>query len=156
MATQITATATGTRPAARFGFREVTILAVVLVAAVIALAAWTQIDSSSDITVESMPYGDGYPLHGGLAGPSRVSVFDMSPITNGGSFAPGYPLHGGLAGPSRASVTNDAGSFAPGYPLRGGLAGPSRVAGSNQAGGFAPGYPLHGGLAGPSQVDEGE
>jgi hypothetical protein len=39
-------------------------------------------------------YGDGYPLHGGLAGPTRLQV-DEHP-----GYGAGYPLHGGLAGPS--------------------------------------------------------
>jgi hypothetical protein len=89
---------------------------------------------STDTTIESNAAGGfapGYPLHGGLAGPSRVGINDA------GGFAPGYPLHGGLAGPSRVGI-NDAGGFAPGYPLHGGLAGPSRV-GINDAGGFAAG-----------------
>jgi hypothetical protein len=52
-------------------------------------------------------YANGYPLHGGLAGPSRVGINDA------GSFAPGYPLHGGLAGPSRVTI-DSAGGFAAG------------------------------------------
>jgi hypothetical protein len=43
-------------------------------------------------------FAPGYPLHGGLAGPSRVG------INAAGSFAPGYPRHGGLAGPSRIEI----------------------------------------------------
>jgi hypothetical protein len=40
-------------------------------------------------------FANGYPLHGGLAGPSRVA------INWAGGFAPGYPLQGGLAGASQ-------------------------------------------------------
>ena len=47
-------------------------------------------------------FAPGYPLHGGLAGPSRVAIIDA------GSFAPGYPRHGGLAGPSRIVDAGDA------------------------------------------------
>jgi hypothetical protein len=46
-------------------------------------------------------YANGYPLHGGLAGPSRIA------IDSAGSFAPGYPLHGGLAGPSQVSEIDE-------------------------------------------------
>ena len=57
----------------------------------------------------------GYPLHGGLAGPSRVGTIAIS------SYGIGYPLHGGLAGPSRMSTFDR-----PSYP-HGGFAGPSRA-----------------------------
>ena len=40
-------------------------------------------------------FANGYPLHGGLAGPGRVA------INWAGGFAPGYPLQGGLAGASQ-------------------------------------------------------
>jgi hypothetical protein len=42
-------------------------------------------------------------------------------------YGAGYPLQGGLAGPSRVAITREAGSFAPGYPLHGGFAGASQV-----------------------------
>ena len=41
-------------------------------------------------------FGVGYPVNGGLAGPSQVGGAATS------SYGDGYPLHGGLAGPSRA------------------------------------------------------
>jgi hypothetical protein len=126
VATQVTTTAQGTRTAPRLGGFEIAILAVIA-AAVLGLAIWSQIGPRADVTLQSQPYGISYPLHGGLAGPSRISVFHQFPVGGAGSFAPGYPLHGGLAGPSRVSFADDAGSFAPGYPLHGGLAGPSRL-----------------------------
>ena len=99
-------------------------------------------------TVETYSQGAGYPLHGGLAGPSRVSVFGQHSLDNqAGSFGAGYPVHGGLAGPSRAG-TIAISSFGIGYPLHGGLAGPSRA--SNVEGATYP----HGGFAGPSRVGE--
>ena len=95
---------------------------VVLLMAV-AAASFVVVGGPADISTGSnlgAAYANGYPLHGGLAGPSRVTTNAAD------SFAPGYPLHGGLAGPSRVT-TNAADSFAPGYPLHGGLAGPGRV-----------------------------
>lgn len=97
MATQITATTPRTRPAPRLGVLEVAILAVIAVA-VIGVGLWNQAGSTRDVTIDSPAYGVGYPLHGGLAGPSRVgqvSTFDLAPL-----YGPGVPLHGGLAGPS--------------------------------------------------------
>jgi len=70
-------------------------------------------DNGAD--VETYVQGAGYPLHGGLAGPSRVGTDAIS------SYGIGYPLHGGLAGPSRVSVFEGLS-----YP-HGGFAGPSRV-----------------------------
>ncbi len=49
-------------------------------------------------TQQHPSYGRGYPLHGGLAGPSRVQR-ELHP-----GYGPGYPLHGGLAGPSSVGV----------------------------------------------------
>ena len=40
-------------------------------------------------------FGAGYPLNGGLAGPSRVSTTEVT------GYGAGYPLLGGLAGPSQ-------------------------------------------------------
>ena len=54
------------------------------------------------IQLDAGSFAPGYPLHGGLAGPSRVEINDA------GSFAPGYPRHGGLAGPSRIVDAGDA------------------------------------------------
>ena len=132
MATQITATTPRTRPALRLGVREVAILAVVAVA-LIGVGVWSQAGSTRDVTTDSQAYGMGYPLHGGLAGPSRVGQVStvagpMSMVELAGHYGPGYPLHGGLAGPSRPlSAVDLAGHYGPGYPLNGGLAGPSRV-----------------------------
>jgi hypothetical protein len=154
VATQITATTQPTRPALRFRVLEAAIVTVIAVAAV-ALAIWTQTSSSATTGPMSAVdvaghYGPGYPLHGGLAGPSRVgqtstvagplSAVDagrysaagssgpMSAVDLAGHYGPGYPLRGGLAGPSRVGVViTDAGSLAPDYPLHGGLAGPSRA-----------------------------
>ncbi len=135
MATQITAPTTRTRPAPRLGVLEITILAVIAVA-VIGVGVGSQAGSIHDVTIDSQAYGVGYPLHGGLAGPSRVGQVSKVAGPNGsmsradlaGHYGPGYPLHGGLAGPSRTlSAVDLAGHYGPGYPLGGGLAGPSRV-----------------------------
>ena len=125
MATQITATTPHTRPAPRLGGLEVAILAVIAVA-VIGIGVWSQAGSIRDVTTDSQAYGVGYPLHGGLAGPSRVG--QVSTVDLAGQYGAGYPLHGGLAGPSRPlSAVDLAAHYGPGYPLSGGLAGPSRV-----------------------------
>ena len=50
---------------------------------------------ASSRLVERESYAAGYPLHGGLAGPSQLATRERE------SYAAGYPLHGGLAGPSR-------------------------------------------------------
>ena len=151
MATQVSATTPRTRTAPRLGVLEVAILAVIA-AAVVAVVMWSQIGTRPDVAVQSQAYGVGYPLHGGLAGPSRVSVFEGL-----GGFSADYPLHGGLAGPSRigqVKTVDGPGGFAAGYPLRGGLAGPMSAV--DLAGHYGPGYPLHGGLAGPSRADSGD
>ena len=75
MATQITATTPRTRPAPRLGVLEVAILAVIAVA-VIGFGVWSQAGSTRDVTTQSQAYGTGYPLHGGLAGPSRIDSGD--------------------------------------------------------------------------------
>ena len=70
---------------------------VVLLMAV-AAASFVVVGSPAEISTGSnlgAAYANGYPLHGGLAGPSRVTTNAAD------SFAPGYPLHGGLAGPGR-------------------------------------------------------
>jgi hypothetical protein len=98
VATQIIATTPRTRSAPRLGILAIVIL-VVSAAAVIGVGAWSQAGSSPDVTTDSRPQLGGYPLHGGLAGPSRggqVSTNDMA-----GHYGSGYPLHGGLAGPSQ-------------------------------------------------------
>ena len=135
MATQITATTPRTRPAPGLGVLEIALFAVIAVA-IIGVAVWSQAGSIRDVTVESAAYGVGYPLHGGLAGPSRVGQVStvagpsapMSTVDLASHYGPGYPLHGGLTGPSGPLSTVDlAGHYGPGYPLHGGLAGPSRV-----------------------------
>jgi hypothetical protein len=125
VATQITATTPRTRHAPRLGVLEVAILAVIAVA-VIGVGVWSQAGSVRDVTTHSQAYGMGYPLHGGLAGPSRVG--QVSTVDPAARYGPGYPLHGGLAGPSRPlSAVDPAARYGPGYPLHGGLAGPSRI-----------------------------
>jgi hypothetical protein len=125
VATQITATTPRTRPAPRLGVLEVAILAVLIVA-VIGAGVWSQAGSIRDVASDSQAYGVGYPLHGGLAGPSRVG--QVSTVDMAAHYGAGYPLHGGLAGPSRPlSAVDMAAHYGPGYPLHGGLAGPSRV-----------------------------
>jgi hypothetical protein len=125
VATQITATTPRTRAAPRLGVLGVAILALIAVA-VIGVGVWSQAGSIRDVTTDSPAYGAGYPLHGGLAGPSRVGP--VSTVNLAGHYGAGYPMHGGLAGPSRPlSAVDPAAHYGPGYPLRGGLAGPSRV-----------------------------
>ena len=125
MATQITATTPRTRPAPRLGVVEVAILAVIAVA-LIGVGIWSQAGSIRDVTTHSQAYGVGYPLHGGLAGPSRVG--QVSTVDLAARYVSGYPLHGGLAGPSRPlSAVDPAARYGPGYPLHGGLAGPIRI-----------------------------
>jgi hypothetical protein len=105
------------------GFRSLAVAAVLTVAAVIGLVAvwvWNPMSTQGSPSVESQ-YGEGYPLHGGLAGPSRISVWEQY-----SSYGDGYPLHGGLAGPSRTAAVDHPG-YGAGYPLHGGLAGPSHV-----------------------------
>jgi hypothetical protein len=125
VASQITATTPRTRPAPRLGVLGIAILAVMAVA-VIGVGVWSQAGSNRDVTIDSQAYGVGYPLHGGLAGPSRVG--QVSTLDLAGHYGAGYPLHGGLAGPSGLlSAVDLGGHYGPGYPLSGGLAGPSRV-----------------------------
>ena len=129
-------------------FIAIAVAAVFVLAAAIglfAVAVWSPATTDGGAVVENQ-YADGYPLHGGLAGPSRISTFEHP------GYGAMYPLHHGLAGPSRVGTADQSG-FAAGYPVNGGLAGPSRVA-TVERSGFGPGYPLHGGLAG-SQADEG-
>jgi hypothetical protein len=96
VATHVTATTPRTSPAPRLGVLAVAIVAAIAVA-VIGLGVWSQVGSARDAAAVSRVYGAGYPLHGGLAGPSR----SMQAIDPSDHYGPGYPLHGGLAGPSR-------------------------------------------------------
>jgi hypothetical protein len=98
VATQITATTPRTRSAPRLGVLQVAIFAVIA-AALIGVGVWSQAGSIRDVTIDSPAYGVGYPLHGGLAGPSRVG--QASTVDLARHYGLGYPLHGGLAGPSR-------------------------------------------------------
>jgi hypothetical protein len=147
VATQITATTARTRPAVRFGGLEIAIVILAIAAAgILGVSIWSQVGSGRDATVESKTYGAGYPLHGGLAGPSRVGAASvaagpMSAVDLAGHYGVGYPLHGGLAGPSQVGVTST-------------VTGPMSAV--DLAGHYGPEYPLHGGLAGPSQVGEGD
>lgn len=124
MATQITVPTPRTGPAPRLGGVGLAILAAVAVA-VIGAGVWSQAGSIRHDTIDNQAYGVGYPLHGGLAGPSgNASAGDLN-----GHYAAGYPVHGGLAGPSRTMPAVDLdGHYGVGYPLSGGLAGPSRAA----------------------------
>ena len=97
MATQITATTPRTRFAPRLGVLEVAILAVIAMA-VIGVGVWSQAGSTRDGIIDSPAYSVGYPLHGGLAGPSRVG--QVSTVDPAGHYGSGYSFHGGLAGPS--------------------------------------------------------
>lgn len=50
------------------------------------------------VSQEHAGYGTGYPLHGGLAGPS------LAQLNRHPGYGTGYPLHYGLAGPSFAQL----------------------------------------------------
>ena len=108
------------------GFATSLVASVLTVAACIGLVTLVEWSpwSAEDAPAVPSQYGAGYPLHGGLAGPSRLSVWDQHP-----SYGAGYPLHGGLAGPSRLSAWDEPYTYGAGYPLHGGLAGPSQVDG---------------------------
>lgn len=73
----------------------VSVFAATLVIALVAVFAPTlRLESSAGEAAEIQQrggYGPGYPLHGGLAGPSRVQPSVVVPT---------YP-HGGFAGPSQ-------------------------------------------------------
>ena len=125
MATQITATTPRTRPAPRLGVLEVAILAVIAVA-VIGVGVWSQAGSIRDVTTDSQAYGMGYPLHGGLAGPSRVG--QVSTVDPAARYGPGYPLHGGLAGPSRGQCRRSTWPLATGPAIRSMAVSPARAA----------------------------
>jgi hypothetical protein len=100
MATQISTTGARSQPAPRLGVLQVALVALIAAAViVIGVGAWIQAGSTGDGTIESRAYGGGYPLHNGLAGPSRVG--QTSTVDASSHFGPGYPPHGGLAGPSR-------------------------------------------------------
>ncbi len=139
MATQITATTPRTRLAPRLDMVAVGLLAVIA-AAFIGAGIWSLARPATDVTTDSAHYGAGYPLHGGLAGPSRVGQGST------------------VAGPSRPVPAVDAGPhYGAGYPLDGGLAGPSRTLSAVEGGAhYGAGYPLHGGLAGPSRFFAGD
>ncbi|HEU5204044.1 MAG TPA: hypothetical protein VFU17_07100 [Candidatus Limnocylindrales bacterium] len=103
MATQIIAPTPRTRTSPRLGVLAVVILAV-SAAAVIGVGAWSQGGSSRDVASDSRAHRSGYPLHGGLAGPSRVG--QVSTVDMANHYGSGYPLHGGLAGPSQVDSGN--------------------------------------------------
>jgi hypothetical protein len=103
VATQIIATTPRTRSAPRLGVLAVVVLTLIA-AAVIGIGAWNQASPVRDVTIDSGPQLGGYPLHGGLAGPSRVG--QVSTVDMAGHYGCGYPLHGGLAGPSQVDSGN--------------------------------------------------
>jgi hypothetical protein len=103
VATQIITTTPRTRSAPRLGVFAVVILAVIA-AAVIGVGAWSQAGSIRDVTIDSGSQLGGYPLHGGLAGPSRVGQAATVDVAD--RYGSGYPLHGGLAGPSQVDSGN--------------------------------------------------
>ena len=116
MSAPVVATPVSTRTVPRFN--------VIALAAILALVAGTSLmafmvsnlgAANSRQVAETQSYAVGYPLHGGLAGASRLATVEPTGI------GIGYPLHGGLAGPSRVSVFEGLS-----YP-HGGLAGPSRA-----------------------------
>ena len=124
MSSQINVTTPPSRLAPRLsGFAAAATLAVaatlvlIIGVRVIDAGASRPADSVTGATGVYQLHGVGYPLHGGLAGPSRVSTNDL-----GDHHGPDYPLHGGLAGPSQPSLADHARHHGPGYPLHGGLA----------------------------------
>jgi len=102
----------------------VAVISLALVLTLVAVAA-SSLRPSDDAIVVGNHYGIGYPLHGGLAGPSRVSSGIQT--VQGSRYGAGYPLHGGLAGPSGIIQTVEGNVYGAGYPLHGGLAGPGRT-----------------------------
>ena len=101
------------------------ILVIVASISLLALATLRLTSPDSGAVVETYVQGAGYPLHGGLAGPSRVGTIASS------SYGIGYPLHGGLAGPSRLSTV----------PMPGNLAAINWLA-TRERGGTVSSYPL--------------
>ena len=131
MATQISATNTRTQPAPRLRVLEVAILGVIA-AAVIGVVIWSQAGSIGTVTTDGQTSGAGYPLHGGLAGPSTVG--QAPAVDQANPYGPGYAVHGGLAGPStvgQASTVDLARPYGTGFQFHGGLAGPSGVDSGN-------------------------
>ena len=117
----------GTRYVPRADQPRVRLLAVGLLTATLVIssvavfASTLRLESSAGEAAEMQPrggYGPGYPLHGGLAGPTPVRE-----VNHAGHYAAGYPLHGGLAGPSRVQTPSVSVWT---YP-HGGFAGPSQV-----------------------------
>ena len=88
-----TRTATGSK-----AFAAVAVISLALVLTLVAVAA-SSLRPSDDAIVVGNHYGIGYPLHGGLAGPSGIIR-----TVEGNVYGAGYPLHGGLAGPGRTST----------------------------------------------------
>jgi hypothetical protein len=72
------------------------LLALFIAAATLAPRLGNLEQGASGGSIEEFGYGAGYPMHFGLAGPSR-----LSPRAEHGGYGVGYPLHGGLAGPSQ-------------------------------------------------------
>jgi hypothetical protein len=114
----VIATTRRARTLPQFGVLALAAL-VAVAAAITTLAIASSTGSPNDRSVVENHYVGGYPLHGGLAGPSRVSIFEHP------SYGAGYPTHGGLAGPNREPFVVHPG-YGAGYPLHGGLAGPSQ------------------------------
>jgi hypothetical protein len=135
VSTQISATTPPSRPAPRFtGFAApalavATTLVVIVGMQVVDAGAGSRSDSINEAAMDSQAYGAGYPLHGGLAGPSRAGRVSTAGV--GDHHGPGYPLHDGLAGPSLPSLIDHAGHHGPDYPLHDGLAGPSAIGGGD-------------------------
>jgi len=89
----------GTQPRTRgLAVGLVAVAVTVVAAAGIALAPRpSQLGPTNNTVTQANPrYGQGYPLHDGLAGPGRSAAVEVW------GYGPGYPQHGGLAGPSRA------------------------------------------------------
>ena len=141
MSAPVVATPVSTRTFPRFNVIALAaILALVAGIGLVAFMVWNLGAADNSRAAETQSYAVGYPLHGGLAGASRIATVEQTGI------GIGYPMHGGLAGPSRIGA-NAASSYGVAYPLHGGLAGPSQVSVFQ---GLS--FP-HGGLAGPSRVD---
>ena len=116
MSAPVVATPASTRTVPRFNAIALTV-SLALVAGISLMAFMVSNLGAADNSraAETQSYAVGYPLHGGLAGASRITSVEQMGI------GIGYPMHGGLAGPSRVSVFEGLS-----FP-HGGLAGPSRV-----------------------------
>ena len=99
MSAPVVATPVSSRAAPQLSAIAVAVaLAFVAGVSLMALMVWNLGSADNSQAVEIQSYAAGYPLHGGLAGPSQLATRERE------SYAAGYPLHGGLAGPSQLAT----------------------------------------------------